>query len=305
MMIAKLRKIIWSLMYRVGLTGLLSDETFVKMLFWFRLGRWLNLEHPVGFNEKIQWMKLYYRNPLMVQCADKFAVRQYVEQKVGSQYLVPCIGVYDSAEQIDWERLPAQFVIKATHGSGWNLICKDKCRLDIVKAKHTISKWLKKDFSKVGREWQYSMIKPRIVIEEFLRDEKDEKFNLKDYKVFTFAGICKYIWVDYYKEDSAGHILHLRNIYDTNWNWLPSTGSLFPCGEGCDVDRPKCLDELLSVAAELGKDFPHCRVDLYILGDSKIFFGELTFTCGNGVNEFFPSSFGERLGSFIELPKKF
>lgn len=295
----KLRQKIWSALYRLGLTNLLSDGLFVKALFWFRLGRRLNLRSPQGFNEKIQWMKLYYRNPLLVQCADKYAVREFVAKKIGKKYLVPIIGVYDNVNQIRWDELPLRFVLKATHGSGWNLICKDRLEFDCRSAERKLKKWLVSDFSRVGREWQYAEIKPRIVCETYIED--DDGGRLKDYKVFTFNGKCKYIWVDYYKRDEKGHYVHLRNIYDCNWNWMPNTGSLFPCGRADDVACPECLAELLEVSSRLGEGFPHCRVDFYILNNRRLLFGELTFSCGNGVNEFFPRTFEGELGKEFNL----
>ena len=303
-MMKKIRQKIWSILYRLGLTGILSDEKFAKALYWFRLGRRLDLEHPSDFNEKIQWMKLNYHNPLLVRCADKYEVRSFVKDRVGEKYLNKCIGVYKKVEEIPYEELPRSFVLKATHGSGWNIVCADKNKLDWATAKSKMRKWLKLDFSRVGREWQYSQMQHRIICEEFLSD--GNQTILRDYKVFTFGGVVKYIWVDYYKKNENGKLLRYRNFYDTKWRYIPGCGSLFPNGKDEDIERPECLREMIDVAERLGGDFPHCRVDFYVLEDGrKLVFGEMTFTCGNGVNEFFPQSFAKELGDCFELPSRY
>ena len=298
-----IRQKIWSILYRLGLTEILSDEMFAKASYWFRLGRRLNLCHPSDFNEKIQWMKLNYHNPLLARCADKYEVRGFVKERVGERYLNNCIGVYEKVEDIPYADLPRSFVLKATHGSGWNIVCTDKGKLDWVAAQSKMRKWLRLDFSRVGREWQYSQMPHRVICEEFLFDENQKV--LRDYKVFTFGGVAKYIWVDYYKENGRGKLMRYRNFYDINWKFISGCGSLFPNGNGDDVDRPVCLTEMVTPAERLGRDFPHCRVDFYVLDKGrKLVFGEMTFTCGNGVNEFFPWTFAEELGKCFELPPR-
>ena len=255
----------------------------------------------------------------MVVCADKWAVREYVKARTGEKYLVPCIGVYDDVDKIPFEKLPNQFVLKATHGSGWNIICPDKGRIDWRLAQRKMRKWLRSDFSKVGREWHYHEIKPRIICERFLVDP--ESTTLRDYKLFTFRGETKYIWVDfteriadglqgelvqetgYSKPKIVDGLVRYRNIYDPQWRYMPGRGSLHPCKETACVKKPECLEEMLEVARKLASDFPQCRVDLYVIGGKRIVFGELTFTSGNGCNAFYPQSFNDELGSYIDLEK--
>lgn len=311
-------KKVWSLCRIAGFTQLLSDECFVRLQYRAMTGKRLRLNPPIDFNEKLQWLKLHYRNPLMVTCADKWAVREFVKERIGEKHLSECIGVYDDVEKIPFDDLPRQFVLKATHGSGWNVICPDKAKIDWNLAKRKMRKWLKSDFSKNGREWQYHEIKPQIICEKFLIDPDTPV--LRDYKLFTFKGETKYIWVDFTESVSNGKgelsieqevgyskpkivdgMARYRNIYDVNWNFMPGRGSLHPCKETDAVKKPECLDEMIGVATKLACDFPQCRVDLYVLGGKRIVFGELTFTGGNGCNAFYPQSFNDELGSYVDL----
>ena len=306
---------IWAIARRSGLTNLLSDEQYVRLQYNVMTGKHLHLDLPIDFNEKLQWLKLHYRNPLMVTCADKWAVREFVKERIGEKYLAECIGVYDDVDKIPFADLPGQFVLKATHGSGWNIICPDKSKIDWNLAKKKMRKWLRSDFSRVGREWQYHEITPQIICEKFLIDP--EVPVLRDYKLFTFRGATKYIWVDfteplsnsrpiaqevgYSKPKIVDGMARYRNIYDGKWNFMPGRGSLHPCKKTDIIKKPECLDEMIDVAQKLTCDFPQCRVDLYVLGGNRIVFGELTFTGGNGCNAFYPQSFNDELGSYIDL----
>ena len=308
---------VWSVARIGGLTRLLSDNSFVRLQYRAMTGKRLRLDPPIDFNEKLQWLKLHYRNPLMVTCADKWAVREYVKEKIGEKYLAECLGVYDDVEKIPFESLPQQFVLKATHGSGWNIICPNKLKIDWPLAKAKMRKWLKSDFYRNGREWQYHEIMPQIICEKFLVDP--ELPMLRDYKLFTFKGETMYIWVDftepvdgcdgrgvtqevgYSKPTIVNGLVRYRNFYDPNWNFMPGRGSLHPCKETMSVRKPECLDEMLKVARMLASDFPHCCVDLYVLGGRKIIFGELTFSRGNGCNAIYPQSFNDELGSYIDI----
>lgn len=310
---------LWMLGNKIGVTKLLSDEAFANVQYRAMLGKKLHLNPPVDFNEKLQWLKLHYRNPSIVTCADKWAVREFVKDRIGEKYLAECIGVYDDVEKIPFETLPRQFVLKATHGSGWNIICPNKAKIDWNLAKKKMRKWLNSDFSKNGREWQYRQIKPQIICEKFIIDP--ETPVLRDYKLFTFRGETKYIWV-YFTEPLENNLVkgefqdvgyskpcisdgmgRYLNFYDTNWNFMPGCGSSLPNKDSPIVKKPECLDEMLYVANKLSSEFPQCRVDLYVIGGKKIVFGELTFTSGNGCNAFYPQSFNDELGSYIDLDR--
>ena len=291
----------WSCLRVSGLVRLLSDEFFCRVQYFLWMGKRLRLNPPIDFNEKVQWLKINYRNPLLPKCVDKYDVRKFVADRIGEKYLNSIIGIYNRVEDINWKDMPQRFVLKATHGSGWNLICKDKSSFDIESAKKIMRKWLKKDFSLNGREWQYHEITPRIICETFLEDKNSD--DLMDYKMFTFNGVCRYIWVDYYKTDvSKGLKMHVRNIYDSEWVFQKGKGHLFPHGDGKDIQRPECLKEMISLAAKLSSEFPLCRVDFYVLENKRPIFGELTFSPANGCNEFYPASFCDELGGYIELP---
>lgn len=312
-------KAAWAVARNVGLTRMLSDELFVRLQYYVMMGKRLRLNPPVDFNERLQWLKLYYRNPLYVIGADKYAVRKMVAERIGERYLAKCLGVYERVEDIDFDTLPEKFVLKATHGSGWNIICPDKSKIEWPLAQRKMRKWLKTDFSKNGREWQYREIKPRIVCEEFLVDPDCPM--LRDYKLFTFKGETKYIWVDFtlskdgknlpVHEQEVGYAnpkiseneVKVRNIYDPQWNFMAGRGSLYPSIDTPLVRKPECLEEMLTLARKLASDFPHCRVDFYVIGGKRVVFGELTFTSANGCNAFYPQSFNDELGSYITLPE--
>lgn len=293
-MIRYIRQHIWLLATVLHLTDVLSDRMFARCLHYFRLGRVMRESPPVDFNEKLQWLKIHYRHPLMPICADKYGVREYVKDKIGEQYLNKCIGVYDSVDEIAYESLPKRFVLKCTHGSSWNIVCLDKDRLDWGRCRKKLRRWMKIDFSRYGREWQYHEIKPRIMCEEFLEDLSGA--GLRDFKLFTFKGETKYIWVDYYIDGR-----HFRNVYSADWTFQPKKGSRLPNGRGEDVMRPECLSEMLLLGKKLASQFPQCRVDFYVLNGTRIVFGELTFTSAGGCNEFYPESFNDELGGYIDL----
>lgn len=295
-----LGRLVWSALRRCGLTRLLPTGLFLRLQYACWHGGWLRLNPPVDFNEKIQWLKLHYHNPLLRTCADKYAVREFVRQRIGEKYLNRCLGVYSSADEIDFDSLPNRFALKATLGSSWNIICTDKSKLDWAAAKREMERWLKTDFYQYGREWQYHGDNRRIVCEAFLEDPLHE--DLRDYKLFTFKGVVKYIWVDYHVTDERGRKVHCRNFYDPDWNYQPDKGVAYPTLGSVTIPKPQCLEELKRLATALSADFPQCRVDFYVLADKQIVFGELTFTSFGGCGSIYPPSFADELGQYIELP---
>lgn len=292
-----IRRNFWRLLYYSRFIALLPDRAFTKLLYWVYMGKFLNLDSPLDFNQKIQWLKLYYRDHRYITCADKYAVRSYVAEKIGEEYLNKCIGVYSSVEEIEFDKLPNRFVLKATHGSGWNLICSDKKSFNWKKACRKMRRWLKSDFSKVGREWQYHLIKPQIICEAFL--EEEDKTPLKDYKLFTFKGETKFIALEFDKSDGS----HFLNIYNSEWEFQPDKRIGVLNDSEVATEAPKCLKKMIEIARTLAEDFPMCRVDFYVLGGERIVFGELTFTPGKGCNNIIPQSFNDELGSYIECKK--
>ena len=255
----------------------------------------LDLDNPQTFNEKIQWSKLYDSTPLKTRLSDKYLVREWVEKKIGAQYLIPLLGVWDKFDEIDFDKLPDQFVLKANHGCGWNIIVKDKLKFDIEDARSKFSEWMKTNFAfKWGLELQYLNIPPKIIAEEYLENGNND---LYDYKVFCFNGKAESIM--FLSERKTG--LKMA-FYDLNWNKLPFTYS-FPRNEE-DIPKPKNLDLLIELAETLAEGFAHVRVDFYILNDGSIKFGEMTFTSAGGTCKWNPPEQNRIYGDLIQLPPK-
>ena len=272
---------------------LLPDEIYIKAKYRYHLGKRLDLTNPKSFNEKIQWLKIHDRRPEYTNYVDKYAVRKYVSETIGEKYLIPLLGVYDDVKAIDWSKLPDKFVLKCTHGSGCNIICADKSKLDIAACKKKLQMWMKRNWYWYGREWPYKNVKPRIICEKYMVDESGNQ--LKDYKIFCFHGEPKIIQVDYDRFTN-----HKRNLYDTQWNYI-NASIHFPSDPTVKIKKPDKLEDMLQLAKTLAKDYPHVRVDFYYT-DGNIYFGELTFYHGSGIEKFQPEEFGELMGSWIKLP---
>lgn len=266
----------------------------LRILFKELMGYVPNIDSPQTFSEKIQWLKLYERNPLMTLCADKLLVREYVEKTIGNQYLIPLIGSWDSADQIDFSQLPQRFTLKVNWGSGYNIICKNKNELDMNETITQLRKWMQPHNNHFynSYEWCYKDIKPAIVGEEFI-EQADEQ--LLDYKVLCFHGEPKFIWVDI---DRFG--FHRRNFFTVNWERIDDFQLKYPKDLNIHIPRPKNLARMVSLARELCKPFKHVRVDFYNQ-NGKILFGELTFYSGSGMERFTPASLDYKLGEMIKL----
>lgn len=283
--------------YKLSLSRNLDESDLPELLKkWYkkRTGKILNLENPQTFNEKIQWLKLYDNSPLKTRLADKYLVREWIEEKIGKDYLIPLLGVWDNFDEIDFDKLPDKFVLKANHGCAWNIIVKDKSKFDKKKAKKKFDKWMKRNYAyKAGFEMQYKDIPPKITAEAFISDSKGE---LNDYKILCFNGKPQFIWID------QGRYTHrTENIYDTKWNLQPFLLTYENSKE--EVPPPKNLEKMIELAEILSKDFALVRVDFYNV-DGKIYFGEMTFTSASGVDVFKPEEYNLKLGQMLELPKK-
>ena len=265
----------------------------LKLLFRLKQGYKLNLKNPKTFNEKLQWIKLYDRNPLMPKCVDKYTVREYVESVGCGEILNELIWEGFNPEDIPFDKLPKKFVIKVTHGSTFNIICTDKNKLDCEDTIKKCKKWLKEKFIPCYGEWFYGIEKPRIVIEKYLED-KSRKGDLMDYKIFCFNGEPKI--VDVHCGRFSGH---RRNIYDLDWNMQEDVYFKYEHFNG--IERPKELDKALEYAKKLSANFNHVRVDFFIV-NGKLFFGELTFTNGAGLDTIKPYEFDLKMGSWLKLP---
>ena len=270
-----------------------SDEKAVQRYYKKRTnGVAVNLQNPLTFSEKQQWYKLYSKNPLMAQCADKHDVRQYIidcgyEHLLNEQY-----GVYDSVEDIPIDSLPERFVLKAAHASGWNLIVRDKSKVNWKQEKKTMRLWLKQDIYWSGREWVYKNLKKRIVAEKYLEDESG---GLLDYKFFCFGGKPAFLQLEVgrFTENNT------RNFYDTDWNLMPF-GKELPHNPNVDIPVPDCFEEMKEIAEKLSKPFSFVRVDLYQVG-GKVYFGELTFFPAGGAPDFVPKEYDKIVGSMWNI----
>ena len=280
-----------------GFLNWLSDETILKIQFKDRMGKKLSIEKPKTFNEKLQWLKLYDRNPLYTNLVDKYAVRKYIAETIGEEYLIPLIGVWDKFEDIDFSKLPNQFVLKCNHDSGGVVICTDKSKLDIDAVRKKINKSLKRNYYHYGREWPYKNVKPRIICEKYMIDKLGTE--LKDYRFFCFNGEPAFIVVDFNITDKSKT---RRNLYDLDWKLMNAEIS-YPRELSKIVQKPSKLNEMINLSKILSKDIPHVRVDFYYMNE-KIYFGEMTFYHQSGYGKFHPKEFGELLGSWIELPSK-
>lgn len=275
----------------------LPDSWYVRHEFKRTLGKRLNIKNPQSFNDKITWIKLYERNPLMKVFADKYAVKQHVAKILGNDYVIPLYGAWDSFDEIDFDTLPNQFVLKATNAGACTgvVICTDKETFDRDAARIRLNKALKEDLYILGREWAYKGMHKRIIAEKFVQDSHGD---LKDYKLFCCNGEPKFMSIDYNR--SSDH----RSIYlDMNWNRLPYDDPGLKAPEDHIEQKPEGFDRMLEIARMFAKDFTFLRVDFYN-ADGHIYVGELTCYPGGGCHRFDPPSADLDCGDYLQLPKK-
>ena len=269
---------------------LTSPEFVSKFYFKHVLGYKLNLDNPKTLNEKIQWLKLYEwpNNPIAIQCASKYNVRQYVEEKGCGKYLNELLHVWDDVKDIDWDALPEQFVLKCTHGCGYNIICSDKSKLDINEAKKKLKTWMREDFSKFNAEPHYSKIKPQIVSDKFLGSD------IVNYNIFCFNGEPLFICV----ADGLGACVdETMTHYYANGSLAPFKRKDYAVGA---ISLPGCIEEMKDVARTLSAEVPFVRVDFYLV-DGKIYISELTFTPCGGLIPFEPIEYDSQLGEKLDI----
>ena len=252
---------------------------------------WNNLR---TYTEKMQWEKIYDKNPIKTTLTDKYAVREWVEGKIGKDYLIPLIGVWDSFDNIDFDLLPKQFVLKTNHGTGTNLIVKDKYKINMQRAKRMFDDWMKTDYAFTNSlQLHYRDIKRKIIAEKYLETNLGE---LQDYKFLCFDGKPCFCWVDL-----GRYSKHTRTVFDMNWKLQPWTQASYGIAN-YDIPMPKNFDMMIDIANILSKGFSHVRVDLYNI-DGKIYFGEMTFTNGSGLDPIIPKEYDKVLGDYWKLPK--
>jgi hypothetical protein len=278
---------------RNGVFNWMPDKLYLKIIYYYETGQYLNLDNPVTFNEKLQWIKLYDRKPEYNTYVDKYNVRDYIKQTLGEEYLIPLIGVYDTVDEIPWDELPNKFVLKCTHGSGSNIICKDKCKLDIEESKRKLKRWMKKNWFWFGREWPYKNVKPRIICEEFISDTNNTP---DDIKVLCFNGKAKLIEVHMNRFGNN----HTQDFYDITWR---KTGISQGNISNSTKEKPLYFEEMINLSELLAKDKYHVRIDWYEV-NGKLYFGEITFFDGSGLYPFDNENDNLMLGSWIDLTMK-
>ncbi len=271
----------------------MEDTAFLKLKYKNIIGEKLNLNNPQTFNEKLQWLKLNDRKDIYTTMVDKYEVKKYVSDVIGEKYIIPTLGIYNSFDEIDFEKLPNKFVVKCTHDSGSTIICKDKKKFDIKKAKKKINKALKYNYYYAGREWPYKNVKPRIIIEEYIEDE--ELKDLRDYKFFCFNGK-----VNLFKVDFNRFLEHRANYYDKNLKLLEFGEEVCPPDFEKKIEIPKDIMKMILLAEKLANGTKFVRIDFYYT-NKKIYFGEMTFYPASGFGKFIPDSWDERLGEMINL----
>lgn len=290
-------KLIDKIITKRGISQIVPSKFQIKVKYFLRLNKKISFSAPRTFGEKLQWLKLYDRKPKYSKMVDKYLVRDYVSSIIGSNYLIPIIGVYKRFSDIDFSSLPNQFVLKCTHDSGGVVICRDKKSFNIDAAKNKINKHLKTNYFWSKREWPYKHIHPKIICEEYMEDvEQEDKSGLVDYKFYCFNGEPYYCQVIKGREASES-----IDFFDMNWNHMPFVGTRnLPNYEGIN-GKPEKLEELCKLSKLLSEKIPFVRVDFYVI-NKEIYFGELTFFPSSGMGKFYPEIWNYKLGDLIKLP---
>lgn len=271
-----------------------NDEVFLKMKFLSVMYYWPNLKNPKTFNEKLQWLKLHDRNPIYTTMVDKYEAKKYVADVIGKEYVIPTLALYDRVEDIDFDTLPDQFVMKCTHDSGGLVICKDKSNLDKKTALEKIDFFLHRQYFWQNREWPYKNITPRIIVEKYIEGDEGE---LNDYKFMCYNGVCKGLFVCSGREKNDLRV----DFFDLNWNHLPFYRK-YKNAE-THIGQPENLNKMISLSNQLAEKImsPFVRIDFYSV-KGKVYFGEITFYPGSGLEPFYPNEWDYKLGELIKLP---
>ena len=287
--------VIFSKLTHLGLTGWIPDKPYLKIMYHLNMGKKLNLDNPLTYNEKLQWLKLYDRNPAYTMMVDKYRVREYVAEKIGADHLIPLLGVWERAEDIDFDSLPDQFVLKCNHDSGSVIVCKDKSKLDKMGAVDKLRRALiPSKYYWIGREWPYKNVQPCVIAEKYMAD--DSGVELKDYKFMCFNGrhLCTFTVTERFTKEGMK-----VTFFDKNWQKMPFERH-YPASSQ-EIQKPKHYCDMVHWAELLSKNIPFARIDFYE-ADGKVYFGEITFFPGNGTEEFTPESWDRTLGDWLQLP---
>lgn len=275
-----------------------NDELYLRIYYWLSLRKKLNLNPPVLYNEKLQWLKLYNRRPEYVTMVDKYQVKDYVAKIIGEQYIIPTIRVWDNPDQIEWDKLPRQFVLKTNHDGGGNgiVVCKDKATLNKKKALRELWHSFNRNTYMIGREWPYKMVKRRVFAEQYMEDEFGE---LRDYKFFCFDGEVRALYVATERGTKTGVCF---DFFDADFNHLDIQQG-HPLAKNLIV-KPKSYEQMKQLAEKLSKGIPHVRIDFYEV-NGQPYFGEFTFFHLGGTGNFKPDGWNKTFGDWITLPKPY
>jgi len=279
-----------------GFYDSMPDRNYLERIYKIHHGKSLDLDNPVTYTEKLQWLKLYDHRPVYTTMVDKYEVKKFVADRIGEQYVIPLLGVWDSFDEIDFDALPEKFVLKCTHDSGTLVICKDKSTFDREAAGRKFARFMKRDYYSVWREWPYKNVRRRIIAEQYMEDSGDGE--LRDYKFFTFGGVPKVLYIAQGRGRGEPTV---ADFFDMEFNHLPFT---------IDHDMaevpphpPENFRVMQCLAAELSRGTPQLRVDFYEV-DGKVYFGEMTFFHCSGLEKFHPESWDRTFGDWVTLPEK-
>ena len=272
-----------------------DDALFIKMKWKLRMDYPLNLNNPQTFNEKLQWLKLYDRKPIYTKMVDKYEAKKYVADIIGEEYIIPTLAVYDRVEDIVFDKLPNQFVLKWTHDSGGIVICKDKSKLNVAEAYKKLKKGERSHYYWRSREWSYKNVKPRIIAEQYMEDSKTSE--LRDYKFFCFDGEVKALFIATDRQKKGEETKF--DFFDADFNHLPFTNG----HPNADIPpaKPDMFESMKVLAGKLSKGIHQLSVDFYEV-DSRVYFGELTFSHWSGMKPFVPKEWDYTFGEWIKLP---
>ena len=280
---------------KLGVYNSLSDEKFLKTLYKIEMSKELDLKNPETFNEKLQWLKLYDRNPYYSNLVDKNKVKEIVGQVIGEQYIIPTLGIWKKFDDINFDTLPNQFVLKCTHDSGGIVICKDKKKLNYKKARKILQASLKRNFYYFSREWPYKDVKPMIIAEAYIEDDNTEE--LRDYKFFCFDGKVKSLFIASERQNPDTETKF--DFFDRDFNHLEMTNG-HPTASKIP-SKPQKFEEMIKLAEQLSTNISHVRVDFYEV-NGNVYFGEMTFYHWSGMVPFEPEEWDYKFGKWLKLP---
>lgn len=278
-----------------NISHIIPDKLYLKLRYQSVFHKRLDLKNPKTFNEKLQWLKLYDRKPEYTDMVDKYEAKKLIAERIGEEYVIPTLGVWDSFDQIDFDSLPDQFVLKCTHDSGGLVICRDKAKLDMEKARRRITSSLNRNYFWANREWPYKNIKPRIIAEKYMTDTPDTT-EFTDYKFYCFNGKADCVMCCLERSTGTPKFY----FFNKNWELLKYNRRGIEAPADFTLAKPEAMDDMFRIAELLSKDIPHVRVDLYV-SDNKICFGEWTFFSESGFDKNLLYQTDLRWGSLLDL----